>query len=151
MKLTTNITGFDALSLRFKYLISAAQTGLKLGVSEAAGLFETEAKAIVPVKTGALRDAIHTETVTDEGERQVLAVTPAYPAENPYGFEPAYARRIEYGFVGTDSLGRVYHQAPQPYMRPAFDGQKADATAAIKSGVIDQVIAASATVSARYR
>lgn len=27
-----------------------------------------------------------------------------------------YARRVEYGFEGTDSLGRTYHQAPKPYM-----------------------------------
>jgi len=29
------------------------------------------------------------------------------------------ARRLEYGFVGTDSLGRNYNQAPRPHMRPA--------------------------------
>lgn len=29
-----------------------------------------------------------------------------------------YARRVEYGFRGPDSLGRVYKQAPQPYMVP---------------------------------
>ena len=32
-----------------------------------------------------------------------------------------YARRIELGFEGPDSLGRVYHQAPKPYVRPAYD------------------------------
>lgn len=30
------------------------------------------------------------------------------------------ARRLEYGFYGVDSLGRVYHQGPFPHMRPAF-------------------------------
>lgn len=30
------------------------------------------------------------------------------------------ARRLEYGFYGTDSLGRVYHQPPFPHMRPAL-------------------------------
>jgi len=30
----------------------------------------------------------------------------------------AYARRLEYGFSGPDSLGRVYNQPPQPYVRP---------------------------------
>jgi len=29
------------------------------------------------------------------------------------------ARRLEYGFVGTDSLGRHYSQAPLPHWRPA--------------------------------
>jgi hypothetical protein len=32
-----------------------------------------------------------------------------------------YARRIELGFSGPDSLGRVYHQAPRPYVRPVFE------------------------------
>jgi hypothetical protein len=32
----------------------------------------------------------------------------------------AYARRLELGFVGTDSLGRTYDQAPRPFLRPAL-------------------------------
>lgn len=31
----------------------------------------------------------------------------------------AYARRLELGFVGIDSLGRHYHQEPRPFLRPA--------------------------------
>lgn len=30
------------------------------------------------------------------------------------------ARRHEYGFSGRDSLGRVYHTAPRPHVRPAM-------------------------------
>lgn len=37
------------------------------------------------------------------------------------GTDVPYARRIEYGFSGADKLGRVFHQAPQPYLRPAVD------------------------------
>lgn len=29
------------------------------------------------------------------------------------------ARRLEYGFVGVDSLGRMYSQPPYPHFRPA--------------------------------
>lgn len=29
-------------------------------------------------------------------------------------------RRLEYGFYGTDSLGRVYNQPPFPHIRPAI-------------------------------
>jgi hypothetical protein len=32
-----------------------------------------------------------------------------------------YARRVELGFQGADSLGRVYNQPPYPYMQPALD------------------------------
>ncbi len=38
-----------------------------------------------------------------------------------------YGRRLEYGFVGADSLGRVYHQRAQPYMRPAAASMKEEA------------------------
>jgi hypothetical protein len=67
----------------------------------------------------------------------VLMVTPIVPAGNKYGFEPAYARRLELGFIGTDSLGRHYHQPPFPYMRPARDNKQDEALAAITDGVQD--------------
>jgi hypothetical protein len=37
------------------------------------------------------------------------------------GTNRAQANRLEYGFVGTDSLGRVYDQAPLPHHGPAVD------------------------------
>ncbi len=36
------------------------------------------------------------------------------------GSREPYALRTELGFVGVDSLGRFYNQAPQPYLRPAL-------------------------------
>jgi len=40
--------------------------------------------------------------------------------EGRVGTNLEYARRVELGFVGTDSLGRTYNQAPRPYLRPAL-------------------------------
>jgi hypothetical protein len=37
------------------------------------------------------------------------------------GTDRPQARRLEYGFVGTDSLGRTYDQAPLPHHGPAVD------------------------------
>ena len=37
------------------------------------------------------------------------------------GTDRAQARRLEYGFVGIDSLGRQYNQPPYPHMAPAVD------------------------------
>lgn len=147
--LMVTLSGLDTLSLKVSFLKNAAQQGLKAGVSEAAGLFESAAKDNAPVLTGRLRDGIHTETVEDTPERQVLAVTPTVAAGNKYGFEPPYARRIEYGFMGKDSLGRNYHQPAQPYMRPAFDEQQAEAAQAIKDGVYEQLDAAMNSSSAK--
>jgi HK97 gp10 family phage protein len=139
MRLTVQLQGLDALSLKVRYLRDGARLGLKLGVSEAAGLFEAEAKEIVPVDTGALRDSIHTESVIDNPEEQQLAIDPDTP----------YAARIEFGFVGVDSLGRHYHQAAQPYMRPAFDMKQNEARQVIKDGVYEQLDSAMAGVSGR--
>ncbi|MBA7705057.1 hypothetical protein ES703_113881 [subsurface metagenome] len=40
--------------------------------------------------------------------------------EGRVGTNLEYARRVELGFVGTDKLGRIYNQAPRPYLRPAL-------------------------------
>lgn len=143
MKLDVHISGLDALSLKVRYLTEAARVGLKLSTSEAAFLFVTEAKDLVPVLSGRLRDAIHQEHVTDEPERQVWNVQPFYETTaNEYGMDPPYARRIELGFMGTDKLGRVYHQPAQPYMRPAHDNKADEARETIRAGVYDQLDAA---------
>jgi hypothetical protein len=135
VRLTVSITGLSELDLKVRYMREAAISGLKLSVPEAAQLFVEEAKVLVPVDTGRLQEAIHAETLEDSDFRQTMQVAPFVEAANEYGFDPEYARRIEYGFVGTDSLGRHYHQPAQPYMRPAFDAKQAEAAEAIKSGV----------------
>lgn len=139
MRLTVSITGLSELDLKVRYMREAAQSGLKLSVPEAAQLFVEEAKVLVPVDTGRLQEAIHAETLEDSDYRQTMQVAPFVEAGNEWGFDPAYARRIEYGFFGTDRLGRNYHQAAQPYMRPAFDAKQAEATEVIKSGVSESL------------
>jgi hypothetical protein len=37
------------------------------------------------------------------------------------GTNAPQGRRLEYGFNGADSLGRVYRQPPYPHAGPAFD------------------------------
>jgi len=37
------------------------------------------------------------------------------------GTSSPQGRRLEFGFHGADSLGRVYNQPPYPHARPAFD------------------------------
>jgi len=37
------------------------------------------------------------------------------------GTNKPQARRLEFGFTGTDSLGRTYDQPPYPHAGPAFD------------------------------
>jgi HK97 gp10 family phage protein len=123
--LNVRLNGLDSLSLAVKYLQKGAQSGLRHGVDEAAGLFEAAAKANAPVFTGKLRDSIHAAATIDTPEKQERNVAPETP----------YARRIELGFIGPDSLGRMFHQPARPYMRPAFDTEREKAAAAIKDNV----------------
>ena len=127
MKLIVQVANLAPLQLKFKYLQRAAAAGLTQGVDEAALLFETEAKNLAPVDTGRLRDSIHTELTEDTPVRQTREIKPDTP----------YAHRLEYGFVGTDSLGRHYNQAAQPYMRPAFDSQKDEAEKRVRESLMD--------------
>lgn len=76
----------------------------------------------MPVKTGNLRRSLmastsamptvkpEKQTFTDSGIEMVIAG--AGLGSTVYlGFQAAYAARLNYGFVGEDSLGRVYNQA----------------------------------------
>lgn len=78
----------------------------------------------MPVDTGNLRrsllastsamPAIRTgaETFADNAGQIALVIAGASANDTLYlGFQAVYARRMEYGFIGEDSLGRNYNQA----------------------------------------
>jgi hypothetical protein len=72
--------------------------------------YKNDVQEIIQYKTGTLRRSVHVEMLEESGIPVSLV-----------GTDAPYARRLEYGFSDTDSLGRVYHQAPAPRWRPAFD------------------------------
>jgi hypothetical protein len=43
-----------------------------------------------------------------------------YGAQCTIGTDLPYGRRLEFGFTGTDSLGRSYNQPPFPHVQPAL-------------------------------
>lgn len=55
------------------------------------------------------------------GSWNALPVAEATGVSWSVGTDRAQAARLEYGFVGPDSLGRVFHQDPLPHMGPAYD------------------------------
>ncbi|MBZ5761587.1 hypothetical protein LAV84_18265 [Rhizobium sp. VS19-DR104.2] len=75
----------------------------------------------MPIKTGNLRRSLMASTAemptvktdqttfTDSGIELVIAGA-ELGSTVFLGFQAAYAARMNYGFVGTDSLGRVYNQ-----------------------------------------
>lgn len=74
-----------------------------------AGRIMSDAKAKVPVAEGELRDSIRIRYHQKYSGKMVAII----------GSPSPYARRIERGYVKTDSAGRVYDQPAQPYLRPA--------------------------------
>lgn len=65
------------------------------------------------VRSGTLWRSVHVEGPEDSGEGSFTA---------RIGPSVIYARRIELGFMNMrDSLGRLYHQPPYPYMKPGLE------------------------------
>lgn len=48
------------------------------------------------------------------------------------GSSAPQARRLEYGFVGSDSLGRVYNQPPFPHFEPDIEKTAAEMEKAVE-------------------
>lgn len=46
-----------------------------------------------------------------------------------------YAARIEYGYNGTDSRGRTYHNAAQPYLTPASEAARSGYVEKLRRGL----------------
>lgn len=65
------------------------------------------------VRTGRYRESIQVQEDTTHRLRYVTtwAVFTHHPA----------ARRLEFGFYGSDSNGRIYNQPPYPHWRPAIE------------------------------
>lgn len=115
------VTGERELVAKLKLLArqaSAAQ--LAAALNAGALLIETAAKVKAPVLTGTLRSSIHTET----------AVTGATSAEARTGTDIEYGPYVE---LGTRS------QRPQPYLRPAYDENRARALAEIGDALQEMV------------
>ncbi|MGW6238371.1 HK97 gp10 family phage protein [Streptomyces sp. NPDC055094] len=53
------------------------------------------------------------------------------------GTNKPQGRRLEYGFVGADSLGRVYNQPPYPHVGPAVEQIRPAFLAAVGAAVGD--------------
>jgi hypothetical protein len=99
---------------------AADNTALLRGVCMA---LMTRVKELSPVDTGYFRscwiDAVNGATVTlgDTGNTPGAAIAMAVAGDTVSIVNPVtYGRRLEYGFVGTDSLGRSYHQEPRGFV-----------------------------------
>jgi len=78
-----------------------------------ANAYKNDVQAGAPYLTGTLRRSIHVSD-PDRGTEVVAYV----------GTDLEYARRLEYGFIGSDALGRVFNQTARPYFRPPLEQNK---------------------------
>lgn len=77
-----------------------------------------------------------TSTLARSYHWEIIEATEGY-CEGVYGTNLDYARRVELGFEGTDSLGRTYNQPAQSHLRPAFDTQRKTAVEEIRDSLAD--------------
>lgn len=87
-----------------------AVPAMRTALGSAANIVKNAAKIKTPWVSGNLRRSIHYRTF--DLARGVEAIV---------GTDVEYARRIEYGFAGRDSRGRLYNQPAKPYLRPALE------------------------------
>ena len=71
--------------------------------------------------TGNLVNSISYSTHTGQGGGTPGIAQPEEDLRARIGSVVVYAARVEFGFVGTDSLGRHYNQPPKSYLRAGLD------------------------------
>lgn len=110
--------------------------GVRAGVQAAAAvrhyamLLETRIKARASGRPGP-------NVITGDYRRSwntTLQLTVGGVASATVGTDRPQARRLEYGFVGADRIGRVYDQPPFPHMGPAVQQTEPEFIAAM-SGI----------------
>lgn len=151
---TVTIVGGTRLKRQLERLSDAlAGELLENAVTAGALLVANRAKELAAFQTGTLRRSLHvgghTELTPDFGLgpardgaafHDVAGATRGRDhAEVVVGTDVPYARRIEYGYVGKDSLGRNYNQPAQPYLRPAYDETRDAVVTEIGEALEDQL------------
>lgn len=95
-------------------------------LEKGAQIVEADARARVKKVTRRLERSIHNEPMPESLAFKVCTDEP-------------YAKRIERGFVGKDSLGRRYNQPAQPYMRPALNLNRERIFEIVRDAVIQRL------------
>ena len=99
--------------------------GALLALEEACNLVEKTAKASIGLVPSPSPPEHAPASVTGTLKARITHRIDKTTMIGQVGTNLEYARRLELGFVGTDSLGRHYAQAPRPYLRPALEINRA--------------------------
>ena len=117
------------MALNFKWygkeLKLIVNAGALLALEEACNLVEKTAKASIGTVSSPSPPGHAPASVTGTLKARITHRIDKATMIGQVGTNLEYARRLELGFVGTDSLGRTYAQAPRPYLRPALEINRA--------------------------
>lgn len=151
--MAARVLGSESLLRKLEQLgeVARGQT-MERAVVAGALLPVNRAKEFAPYITSNLRRSIHIgghEDMTPDysgiqRERGALPVPEIgeHDASIYWGTNVEYAARVEFGYNDTDSLGRTYNQAAQPYMRPAIDETRDQVRQEIAEALRDLIQAA---------
>lgn len=111
------IAGIVEFGLAIQRVVAQADAGTKRGVSKAASRVQRKAQENASGRPG--------PNVVSGSNRRGISVEPMrkvgiHAYETRVGPTMIYSRRLDLGFTGTDSLGRVYHQKAYPFFTPAW-------------------------------
>lgn len=104
--------------------IARVETKTQAAVARGVGLGVKQGEAIVK---GHARGRPGPRAVTGDFNRSIVGdfEIGAGVVFGQIGTNAAQGRRLEYGFVGADVLGRVYNQPPYAYLQPSVPAVKA--------------------------
>lgn len=119
------VLGEDLVAADFRAMGLAAQPAVNAVTTHYAEVLKLAIQAAAPVETGQYRDSWYIEFVM-VGDVLLASVQTDEP----------YANRLEFGFIGLDSLGRSFNQPPQPHVGPATTMVQSDYDSAILMGLM---------------
>jgi hypothetical protein len=141
----------DGLGAALEAAAARSQAGVAQAVYATGGIVQGQVRANAssathPDRASAARGHIPGTgpgpNVATGNYRRSIQLTPTREGENPVAYihtNSAQARRLEYGFRGTDSLGRRYNQPAYPHFQPAADKAE-DILATQIQRVLDKMI-----------
>jgi hypothetical protein len=127
------VEGLDDVLRNLKRFGAGTERAVSQSVVASGLAIQGQARRDVAWDTGRLRNSI---AVAEDEETLALVSDIAAPGiEAPNAIRPGmlsavvgtnvqYAKRIEFGFIGVDSMGRYYNQAPRPYLFPALEQER---------------------------
>lgn len=116
----------------------------RIGPAIARGIDHTATLGIARIRGGA--SGRPGPNVISSDYRDSWRPRPEHARRLPYGAmctlatDAPQGRRLEFGFVGADSLGRVYNQPPFPHVQPALPFIEATLRAQMRFAVAEVLL-----------